>query len=270
MHENGAMTDSGNFDAAWLPDAAFRAVGARRSLVRGGPDPLKDTVRAELVGVCARFGGEVVRDGDAAELVLDLTGEDSSDEGYTLERRDGVTTVTASGGRGLLYGLFHVVRLGEGAFAGDLASRTHRPALATRMLDHWDNVAVHPVMGQVERGYAGGSLFWADGVARGDLARVRAYGRLLAACGINAVAVNNVNVHATEARLLTDRIGDVAAIAALCGRTASARTSRSASPRRSCWAGCPPPTRWTRPCAPGGLRRPPACTRPSPTSAGTS
>ncbi len=81
------------------------------------------------------------------------------------------------------------------------------------MLDHWDNVAVHPVMGQVERGYAGGSLFWEDGRARGDLERVRAYGRLLAACGINAVAVNNVNVHAAEARLLTDRLEEVADIA---------------------------------------------------------
>ncbi|MFI0502550.1 alpha-glucuronidase [Streptomyces albogriseolus] len=207
------MTDPGDFDAAWLPDAAFRAVGARRSLVRGGPDPLADTVRGELAVACARFGGAVVRDGDAAEFVLELTGEDPADEGCTLRRDDGVTTLTASGGRGLLYGLFHVVRLGENAFAGDLAPRTHRPALATRMLDHWDNVAVHPVMGQVERGYSGGSLFWADGEARGDLGRVRAYGRLLAACGINAVAVNNVNVHAAEARLLTDRIGDVAAIA---------------------------------------------------------
>jgi alpha-glucuronidase len=81
------------------------------------------------------------------------------------------------------------------------------------MLDHWDNVAVHPVMGQVERGYAGGSLFWRDGAARGDTARVRAYARLLAAIGFNAVAVNNVNVHATEAHLLTDRLGEVAAIA---------------------------------------------------------
>ncbi len=207
------MTDPGDFDAAWLPDAAFRAVGARRALVRGGPDPLADTVRGELADACARFGGAVVRDGDAADFVLELTGEDPADEGCTLRRHDGVTTLTASGGRGLLYGLFHVVRLGEDAFTGDLAPRTHRPALATRMLDHWDNVAVHPVMGQVERGYSGGSLFWADGEARGDLGRVRAYGRLLAACGINAVAVNNVNVHATEARLLTDRIGDVAAIA---------------------------------------------------------
>ncbi|MEV5263959.1 alpha-glucuronidase [Streptomyces werraensis] len=207
------MTDPGDFDAAWLPDAAFRAVGARRSLVRGGPDPLADTVRGELADARARFGGEAVRDRDAAEFVLEVTGGSPDDESYTLQRERGTTTLTAPGGRGLLYGLFHVVRLGEDAFTGDLAPRTHRPALATRMLDHWDNVAVHPVMGQVERGYAGGSLFWADGEARGDLGRVRAYGRLLAACGINAVAVNNVNVHATEARLLTDRIGDVAAIA---------------------------------------------------------
>ena len=42
---------------------------------------------------------------------------------------------------------------------------------------------------------------------------MRAYARLLAASGVNAVAVNNVNVHATEARLLTDRLGDVAEIA---------------------------------------------------------
>ncbi|MEV5163564.1 alpha-glucuronidase [Streptomyces werraensis] len=207
------MTDPGDFDAAWLPDAAFRAVGARRSLVRGGPDPLADTVRGELADARARFGGEAVRDRDAAEFVLEVTGGSPDDESYTLQRERGTTTLTAPSGRGLLYGLFHVVRLGEDAFTGDLAPRTHRPALATRMLDHWDNVAVHPVMGQVERGYAGGSLFWADGEARGDLGRVRAYGRLLAACGINAVTVNNVNVHATETRLLTDRMGDVAAIA---------------------------------------------------------
>ena len=121
-------------------------------------------MRAELAGACARFGGEVVRDGDAAEFVLHLTGEDPSDEGYTLQRRDGVTTVTACRRAGLLYGLFHVVRLGEAAFGGD-RRRASAPAgdCAARMLDHWDNVDVHPVMGQVERGYAGGSIFWRDG-----------------------------------------------------------------------------------------------------------
>ncbi|MGA5356197.1 alpha-glucuronidase [Streptomyces purpurascens] len=206
-------------DPAWLPPAAFRAVGGRRTLIRGS-GPLVETVHGEVAEACRRFGGRVVLDaeaeGGAHDLVLDL-GADApellGEEGFTSAREGGTTTVAASGGRGLLYGLFHVVRLGEAAFTGEWARERHHPALALRMLDHWDNVAVHPVMGQVERGYAGGSLFWEDGRARGDLERVRAYARLLAACGINAVAVNNVNVHETEARLLTDRIGEVAAIA---------------------------------------------------------
>ncbi|GGY24403.1 alpha-glucuronidase [Streptomyces djakartensis] len=202
-------------DPAWLPPAAFRAVGGRRTLIRGS-GPLVETVHGEVAQACQLFGGRVVRDAapdGAYDLVLGPGAEDLGDEGFTLAREGGTTTVGACGGRGLLYGLFHVVRLGEDAFRGERARVVHRPALALRMLDHWDNVAVHPVMGQVERGYAGGSLFWEDGRARGGLERVRAYGRLLAACGINAVAVNNVNVHETEARLLTDRIGEVARLA---------------------------------------------------------
>ncbi|MFG2551200.1 alpha-glucuronidase [Streptomyces sp. NPDC048581] len=201
-------------DPAWLPDEAFRPIGTRRTLIRGS-GPLVDTVHGEVAQACVRFGGSVSRDEspEPCDLVLELTGTDGG-EAFTFQRGGGVTTVTASGGSGLLYGLFHVVRLGNAAFQGSSAPEEHRPASALRMLDHWDNVAVHPVMGQVERGYAGGSLFWADGRARGELlGRVRAYGRLLAACGINALAVNNVNVHEAEARLLTDRIGWVAEIA---------------------------------------------------------
>nr|WP_067277180.1 alpha-glucuronidase [Streptomyces jeddahensis] len=209
-------------DPAWLPPAAFRPLGSRRTLI-SGTGPLVDTVHGEVAGASDRFGGQVLRDGQepgaSYDLVLELGDDDSDelgDEGFALVRADGVTRVTAAGQRGLLYGLFHVVRLGEAAFQGERARELHRPALALRMLDHWDNVAVHPVMGQVERGYSGGSLFWQDGRARGsreELERVRCYGRLLAASGINAIAVNNVNVHGAEAHLLTDRIGEVAAIA---------------------------------------------------------
>ncbi|WP_210584211.1 alpha-glucuronidase [Streptomyces sp. GESEQ-35] len=203
-------------DPAWLPAAAFRSLGTRRTLIRGS-GPLVETVHGEVAGACARFGGRVERDpepgaGASYDLVLEV-GPGLGDEEFAYERTAGSTTVTASGQSGLLYGLFHVVRLGENAFHGERAREVHGPALPLRMLDHWDHVAVHPVMGQVERGYAGGSLFWEDGRARGGTARVRAYGRLLAACGINAVAVNNVNVHETEAHLLTDRIGEVAALA---------------------------------------------------------
>ncbi|MFC7382296.1 alpha-glucuronidase [Sphaerisporangium rhizosphaerae] len=188
---------------------------------------------------CAGVGGDADVPGGAEEgpfdLVLALTGAEpvpdavrrlrtkwpahggddrpTGEEGFVVARHDGVTVVLADEPAGLLYGLFHLVRLGERAFGAARPRELHRPATRRRMLDHWDNVAVHPVMGQVERGYAGGSIFWRDGALTGDLARVGAYARLLAACGVNAVTVNNVNVHAAEARLLTDRLGDVAAIA---------------------------------------------------------
>ena len=221
-------------DPAWLPAAAWRAVGSRRVLVRAEGGPVVDTVLDEVARACAHHGGQLHRDPsyDAAQLMLVLTGSGSlpsaagdvaaevatgeplGEEGYALARPGGTTIVLADGPVGLLYGLFHVVRLGSAAFGGWHPLETHRPAKRRRMLDHWDNVDVHPVMGQVERGYAGGSLFWRAGEPR-DLSRVREYARLLAATGVNAVAVNNVNVHATEARLLTDRLGEVAAIAAV-------------------------------------------------------
>ncbi|MEV6034485.1 alpha-glucuronidase [Nonomuraea sp. NPDC052116] len=195
--------------AAWLPPEAFRAIGSRRTLVRAD-GPLAETVRAEVTRARAGYG-----DGSEGpyDLVLGLDAAEGAD-GYAIARRDGVTTVTGGDPAGLLYGFFHVVRLGEAAFGADRETEHHRPAMRRRMLDHWDNIDVHPVMGQVERGYAGGSIFWDKGAPRADLTRVRAYARLLAASGVNAVAINNVNVHATEAHLLTDRLGEVAAIAA--------------------------------------------------------
>ncbi|MFV2017968.1 alpha-glucuronidase, partial [Micromonospora sp. LOL_023] len=212
---------------AWLPAGALRAIGSRRTLI-SGDGLLVDTVHAEVRAACASFGGSVTRlsvDGDA-DLLLALTGAapgrvvdaadaagDLGDEGYTIGRAGGLTTVTADAPPGLLYGLFHLIRLGESAFGGDLTTQPHRPVIRRRMLDHWDNIDVHPVMGQVERGYSGGSIFWRAGAITTDLARVRAYARLLAASGVNAITINNVNVGRTEARLLTDRLDDVATFA---------------------------------------------------------
>ncbi|MBO1330940.1 alpha-glucuronidase [Streptomyces sp. VRA16 Mangrove soil] len=222
-------------DPAWLPDEALRRVGARRVRVEG-EGLLVDTVRAEVARAVAEFGGSAAADSSGCDLLLTLRADgDQGPEGFTLTRTARRTTVTAAAPAGLLHGFFHVVRLGEAAFT-EHPEQTHRPALALRMLDHWDNVDVHPVMGQVERGYAGGSLFWKDGRARGDLTRVRAYARLLASCGINALAVNNVNVHASETRLLTDRFGEVAAIAGEL-RHYGIRTHLSVNFAAPLWAG---------------------------------
>jgi alpha-glucuronidase len=67
-----------------------------------------------------------------------------------------------------------------------------------RMIDHWDNID-----GTIERGYAGKSIFFADGRVTPDLRRVADYARLLASIGVNAASLNNVNVTRAAARLLT-------------------------------------------------------------------
>ena len=145
---------------AWLPPEAFRSLAAKRCALLGD-GLLLETVQEELIAA----GAQVSRAPDeAAELVLTRSdGGPLAPGGYALQRRDGVTHVLADDQAGLLTGFFHLVRLGERAFGPDFPLELHRPAYRRRMLDHWDNVDVHPVMGQVERGYAGGSIFWADG-----------------------------------------------------------------------------------------------------------
>ncbi|MFG2042870.1 alpha-glucuronidase [Dactylosporangium sp. NPDC048998] len=223
--------------AAWLPPEAFRSVGSRHTVVHGD-GPLVDTVLAELRAATGRHGGTVRHGGEAGAAPLDLVlalsatplppspqsqvaarvraeAGSTGAEGFVLARRDGITVLLADTPAGLLYGLFQLARLGEPAFTGHRPAEHHRPALHRRIVNDWDNVDVHPVMGQVERGYAGGSIVWRDGVQRTDLSRVAGYARLLASCGINGLAVNNVNVHAGEAHLLTDRLGEVEAVAGL-------------------------------------------------------
>lgn len=139
----------------------------------------------------------------------------AGEESFALEATPGRIRVIGGGPRGLRYG-FYAVLLGLVAL-DEPGWSLHSPAQSIRMLDHWDNMQVHPVMGQVERGYAGGSLFFEDGELREDLARVEHYARLLASVGINRVALNNVNVHAHEATLLTDRRDQVARLAEVFG-----------------------------------------------------
>src|SRR5699024_1287346 len=98
---------------------------------------------------------------------------------FGIERHDGRAVLLAGDATGLLYGVHALVRRGEAAFTGPDDVLWDLPVNPIRMLDHWDNVAVHPVMGQVERGYSGGSIFYDDGLVRDDLSRVAQYARLL-------------------------------------------------------------------------------------------
>ena len=106
------------------------------------------------------------------------------------------TVVAAADARGVLYGVFGLLRkmaLGEPI---DRLDEKQTPYAPIRWVNQWDNLD-----GSIERGYGGKSIFWEGGHARQDLTRVGEYGRLLASLGINGCSINNVNA---DPRLLTD------------------------------------------------------------------
>ena len=127
-----------------------------------------------------------------------LVPEENAGDAFEI-RKAGDGYAVHGGETGLLYGVYRFL---TALAAGEepALSRTE-PAFALRMLNHWDNMD-----GTVERGYAGRSLFFKDGQFRWDEQRMLEYGRLLAAVGINAVCINNVNVKAPADGLITEAL----------------------------------------------------------------
>ncbi|WP_421567069.1 alpha-glucuronidase family glycosyl hydrolase [Stenotrophomonas sp. PD6] len=121
--------------------------------------------------------------------------ESLGDEGYLLKAtrikgRD-VLLVAARHDIGVLYGVFHLLRLLQtGASLNGLAVR-ESPTLRLRVLDHWDNLD-----GYVERGYAGRSLWDWQTLPEWRDPRYTDYARASASLGINGTVLNNVNASA--------------------------------------------------------------------------
>lgn len=134
---------------------------------------------------------------------------------YAIMHNSGSITITASDDAGLLYAWFHLLRNINSPAELNTAKR-ESPAFPIRMINHWDNMD-----GSIERGYAGRSLFFADNRICYDESRLHQYARLLASVGINALTINNVNVHHHETDLISDRLlPEVARIAAIFRRYA--------------------------------------------------
>ena len=107
------------------------------------------------------------------------------DDGYRISGH----TITARTPMGLLYGRYALMRGEQG--------ESH-PYFRLRILNHWDNLD-----GTIERGYAGGSIFWGKdedsksnhtsqlSVLNSQL--VKQYAEACASIGINGTVLNNVN-----------------------------------------------------------------------------
>lgn len=109
--------------------------------------------------------------------------------------------ITAKTDKGLLYGVFRfLLYLDQQKEIGKL-HLLENPKNPIRMINQWDNLD-----GSIERGYAGRSIFYQNNILTTDMARVKYYARMLASVGINAIAINNVNAHKEETRLIDDKI----------------------------------------------------------------
>lgn len=110
-----------------------------------------------------------------------------------------------------LYAAFHFLRLLQTGQRLDCLSVSEHPRNRIRMINHWDNMD-----GRIERGYAGASVFFEDNRITHDLGRIKDYARLLSSVGLNAITINNVNVHQEETKLITNAyLPDVAKLAAV-------------------------------------------------------
>ena len=112
------------------------------------------------------------------------------------------------GETGLLYGAYALIRSVRTGSA--LPKGLQEPYYPLRMINCWDNMS-----GDIERGYAGRSIWFENNAFCYDPDRIRQLGRMLSSVGINVLCINNVNVHAPAQSLLDDQLPETAKFAAL-------------------------------------------------------
>ena len=112
-------------------------------------------------------------------------------EGFIIKTRPGKTIITANTDIGVMYGVFHFLRLMQTHQIVLNLNIISSPKIKLRILNHWDNLNR-----TVERGYAGFSIW--DWHKLPDLIDKRYidYARANASIGINSTVLTNVNANA--------------------------------------------------------------------------
>ena len=112
-------------------------------------------------------------------------------EGFIIKTRPGKTIITANTDIGVMYGVFHFLRLLQTQQSLLNLNIISVPKIKLRILNHWDNLNR-----TVERGYAGFSIW--DWHKLPDLIDKRYidYARANASIGINSTVLTNVNANA--------------------------------------------------------------------------
>ncbi|MCK6579345.1 MAG: alpha-glucuronidase [Anaerolineae bacterium] len=154
----------------------------------------------QLLGQAASLGGEAGPgalfcgrlDQSPPAFAALAADADLDDEGFLLLKTDEQGAVLlARRDIGVLYGVFHLLRLLQTHQPLDSLNVTAAPRTRLRMLNHWDNIDR-----TIERGYAGFSLWDWHKLPHYVDPRCRDYARANASLGINAASLTNVNASA--------------------------------------------------------------------------
>ena len=185
---------------------------ARQELIRGlsgltGTDiPEVTFPDGRCIIVAGTFSGSTL----IGQLYPECDSRVTGNEGYKIEtltlKGTKIIAVAAEKDIGVLYGVFHLLRLIQTETPLDNLSIKETPAIALRLLNHWDNLDR-----TVERGYAGFSI-WNWHLLPDYISPIyKEYARANASIGINGVVLNNVNA---DSRILSgEYLVKVAALA---------------------------------------------------------
>ena len=130
----------------------------------------------------------------SVNLINDLS--ESGKEGFIIATKmiasKKVIIITGNSDAGILYGVFHFLRLIQTHQPIEQLKIVSAPLIQLRLLNHWDNLDR-----SVERGYAGNSI-WNWHTLPGYIdQRYKDYARANASIGINGTVLTNVNANAT-------------------------------------------------------------------------
>lgn len=149
------------------------AITHNGALIVGTPQSSKTIARLDLQNRLQAAGAE-------GFVILATTAEGKS-----------CTVVAANSDIGVLYGVFHLLRLLQTHQSLDELSFVSAPRIKLRLLNHWDNLDR-----TVERGYAGFSLGDWHKLPNYLDPRYKDYARANASIGINGTVLTNVNANA--------------------------------------------------------------------------
>ncbi len=181
----------------WMVDSSTATGEVTRKELRRGLDGLLGltvdearTLNHDGIVIAGTFSSPAL-----SSLNLQSQYKNIGEEGYivvsTRLANRKVTVIAGESERGMLYGVFHFLRLLQTQKPVDKLSIRNFPRTKIRILDHWDNLDR-----TVERGYAGFSLWDWHKLPDYIDPRYYDYARANASIGINGAVLTNVNANA--------------------------------------------------------------------------